>query len=198
VPFLTVLDSDGKVLANEPTEPFETKTDGKNGHDAKKVQAFLSTHVATPRKAEDVLAAGLAEAAKSGRKVFLHFGAPWCGWCLKLDAWLVRPDVETIFSKDFVDVHLDVDRMPGGQDVLTRYRKSDKGGIPWFAMLDAKGKALITSDGPAGNIGFPATDAEIVYFVTMLTTCKERMTEREIADLRATLTPLPPAGSPAR
>jgi thioredoxin-related protein len=198
VPFLTVLDSDGKVLANEPTEPFETKTDGKNGHDAKKVQAFLSTHVATPRKAEDVLAAGLAEAAKSGRKVFLHFGAPWCGWCLKLDAWLVRPDVETIFSKDFVDVHLDVDRMPGGQDVLTRYRKSDKGGIPWFAMLDAKGKALITSDGPEGNIGFPATDAEIAYFVTMLTTGKGRMTEREIADLRATLTPLRPAASPAR
>jgi thioredoxin-related protein len=198
VPFLTVLDSDGKVIVNEPTEPFETKTDGKNGHDSKKLQAFLTDHVATPRQAEDVLAAGLAEAAKSERKVFLHFGAPWCGWCLKLDAWLVRKDVEPVFSKDFVDVHLDIDRMPGGKEVLERYRKSDKGGIPWFAMLDAKGKALITSDGPEGNIGFPATDGEIAYFVTMLNRCKGRMTEREIADLRATLTPLPQAGAPPR
>jgi thioredoxin-related protein len=198
VPFLTVLDSDGKVIVNEPTEPFETKTDGKNGHDSKKLQAFLTDHVATPRQAEDVLAAGLAEAAKSERKVFLHFGAPWCGWCLKLDAWLERKDVEPVFSKDFVDVHLDIDRMPGGKEVLERYRKSDKGGIPWFAMLDAKGKALITSDGPEGNIGFPATDGEIAYFVTMLNSCKARMTEREIADLRATLTPLPQAGAPPR
>src|SRR5947207_978513 len=102
--------------------------------------------------------------------VFLHFGAPWCGWCLKLDAWLLRQDVEPIFSKEFVDVHIDVDRMPGGQEVLARYRKSDKGGIPWFVMLDAKGKALITSDGPQGNIGFPYTEAEIAYFVTMLNT----------------------------
>jgi thioredoxin-related protein len=198
VPFWTVLDSDGKVLVNEPTEPFETKIDGKNGHDAKKLQACLSAHVATPLKAEDVLGAGLAEASKSDRKVFLHFGAPWCGWCHKLEAWLLRKDVEAIFSKDFVELHIDIDRMTGGKDILARYRKSDKGGIPWFVMMDAKGNALITSDGPKGNIGFPATDAEIAYFTTMLTTCKGRMTEREIADLRATLTPAPKAGSPPR
>jgi thiol:disulfide interchange protein len=191
VPYLTVLDADGKVLINQSTVPFETKIDDKNGHDAKKLQEFLTTHVAAPLKAEDLLAAGLAEASKSQRKVFLRFGAPWCGWCHKLEAWLLRPDVEAIFSKDFVDVHVDIDRMPGGKEMLQRYRDSDKGGIPWFVMLDAKGKALTNSDGPKGNIGFPAVDWEIAYFVTMLNTCKSRMTEREIADLRATLEPAP-------
>jgi len=194
VPYLTVLDADGKVLTNDSTVPFETKIDDKNGHDARKLQEFLTTHVAAALKADEVLAAGFAEAAKSERMVFLHFGAPWCGWCRKLDAWLVRSDVEKVFCKDFVDVQIDIDRMQGGKEVMLRYRKSDKGGIPWFVMLDAKGKALATSDAPEGNIGFPYTEAEIAYFVTMLNTCKRRLTDRDVAVLRESLIPPPKAG----
>jgi thiol:disulfide interchange protein len=195
VPYLTVLDADGKPLANQPTDPFETKQDGKNGHDPKKLLEFLSTHQARPLDADKVLSAALAEAAKTERAVFLHFGAPWCGWCLKLDAWLLRPEVASILHKDFVDVKIDQDRMTGGKEVLARYRPDDNGGIPWFVFLDSKGKEIITSDSPKGNIGFPAAADEIDHFVAMLKKARRRITDQEIDALRKTLTP--PVKAPA-
>jgi uncharacterized protein (TIGR03067 family) len=189
VPFLTVLDADGKVLANQPTDPFETKSEkGENEHDPKKLLEFLTTHQAKPLKADDVLKSALAEAAKTERKVFLHFGAPWCVWCLRLDAWLQRPEVASILGEDFVEVKIDQDRMTDGKEVLARYNKDQKGGIPWFVILDARGKALITSDGPKGNIGFPAEKDEIAHFVTMLNTTKKRITNKQIEEVVKSLT----------
>jgi uncharacterized protein (TIGR03067 family) len=190
VPFLTVLDADGKVLANQATDPFETKSDtGEQGHDPKKLLEFLKTHEAKPLKADDVLTAALAKAGKTERKVFLHFGAPWCGWCLRLDAWLQRPEVAKILGEDYLEVKIDQDRMTNAKEVLARYNKDQKGGIPWFVVLDAKGKALVTSDGSKGNIGFPAEKDEIAHFVTMLNTTKKRITDKQIEELVKSLTP---------
>jgi thioredoxin-related protein len=189
VPYLTVLDADGKVLANEETVQFETKIDGKNGHDAEKLQAFLVKHQATPWKADELLSAALAEAAKTDRKVFLHFGAPWCGWCHKLDAWLLRPDVAPVFGKDYVNCKIDQDRMTGGKDLYEKYHTGKPGGIPWFVVLEPAGKAVSTSDGPKGNIGFPAESHEIEYFVQMLNETKKRLTEKDVESLKVSLTP---------
>ena len=45
VPYLTVLDADGKVVTNEPTDPYETKgPGGEKGHDSKKLLEFLRAH----------------------------------------------------------------------------------------------------------------------------------------------------------
>jgi thioredoxin-related protein len=189
VPYLTILDADGKVLINQSTVPFETKVDGKNGHDPKKLQEFLLTHKAPSLKADAVLEAALAEASKSDRKVFLHFGAPWCGWCLKLDAWLAKADISKVFGKDYVDVKIDMDRMTGAKEILTRFNPSASGGIPWFVILDAKGKPIVTSDGPKGNIGYPGDESEIAYFVKMLETSKRLLSESDIAYLKKSLEP---------
>ena len=75
---------------------------------------------------------------------------------------------------------------------------SDKGGIPWFVMLDAKGKAIVTSDGPKGNIGFPYADHEIVHFVKMLQAAKRRITDAELEELRRSLIPPPKTASSAK
>jgi thiol-disulfide isomerase/thioredoxin len=200
VPYLAVLDADGKVLVNQSTVPFETKEGDKNGHDSKKLQEFLTANQAVPLKADEELSAALSTAGKSGRRVFLHYGAPWCGWCIKLENWLARPEIAAIFSKDCVDLKIDIDRMEGGKNVQARYRKSDNGGIPWMAMLDPQGNALITSDGPKGNIGYPATNDEIAHFVTMLKACQQRMTNQEIDTLRDSLISLMPgkAGTPGQ
>jgi thiol-disulfide isomerase/thioredoxin len=188
VPYLTVLDADGKALTNQPTDPFETKDGDKKGHDPKKLLEFFKTNQATPLKADEVLSAALAVAAKEDRKVFLHFGAPWCGWCLRLDAWLARPEVAKVFGKDYIEVKIDMDRMEGAKEVFGRYNSSGMGGIPWFLILDAKGKSQITSDGTDGkNIGFPAEAQEIAHFVKMLSTTKQRITDNEVEELSKSL-----------
>jgi len=181
VPYLTMLDADGKVLANQRTDPFQTKSEsGSQEIDAKKLLEFLTKHQAKPLVAAKVLQDGLDQAAKSDRLVFLHFGAPWCGWCHRLEDWMALPDVSTTLGKEFVDVCIDVDRMDGGKEILARYHSSGKGGIPWFAFLDAKGKALVTSDGAKGNIGFPYEEHEVAHFLKMLDTTKRRLSPSDI------------------
>jgi thiol:disulfide interchange protein len=189
VPYLMVLDPAGKVLAKQAGAFEITSKDGKEGHDAKKLLEFLNAHRAEPRQAAAVLDAALAQAAKTERGVFLHFGAPWCGWCLKLEAWLAQPKVAEIMGKDFVDVKIDLDRMTGAKEVFARYNADAKGGIPWFAMLDAKGKAVVTSDSPKGNTGFPYQPHEIDHFVAMLKMAKQRITGNELDELRRSLAP---------
>jgi thioredoxin-related protein len=38
--------------------------------------------------AEQVLATAKTRAAAEQKAIFVHFGASWCGWCNKLDAYL--------------------------------------------------------------------------------------------------------------
>lgn len=184
-PCLTVLDPAGQSLATLPGAVF--KEDGKDEFSATKVGDFLTRYAATPQRAEEVLAAGLAEADRSGRLVFLHFGAPWCGWCHRLEDWMARPDVAAVLGKDFVDLKIDTDRMTGGKELLKRYNATAAGGIPWFVFLDGKGQAVIDSVGPKGNVGFPYEDAEVEHFVKMLQTAKRKLTDADIELLRKSL-----------
>jgi thiol-disulfide isomerase/thioredoxin len=181
VPYLTILDGDGKVLANQRTGPFQTKSEsGQHEIDVKKLLEFLTKHEATPLAAAKVLQEGLDHAAKTDRLVFLHFGAPWCGWCHRLEDWMALPEVSAALGKEFVDVCIDIDRMDGGKEILARYHSSGKGGIPWFAFLDAKGKALVTSDSAKGNIGFPYEEHEVAHFLKMLDTTKRHLSPSDI------------------
>jgi thioredoxin-related protein len=183
VPFLTILDEDGKVVCNQETGSLE---EGDH-HDVKKVQEFLTKHAAPSRDAEKALSDALAAASSEGKMIFLHFGAPWCGWCHRLEKFLADKEVETILRQDFVDLKIDIDRMSHGKTVEERYRKSEQGGIPWFAFLDATGKVLATSDGPKGNIGFPAAPEEIDHFLGMLTAHTRRISASQIAHVAKTL-----------
>lgn len=190
VPFLTVLDAEGKAIANQETGALElpsSKDQPYPGHDATKVVAFLDAHKAAYLDASAVLAAGMERAKKENKRVFLHFGAPWCVWCHRLEDWMARPEVAAILGKEFVDIKIDEDRMIGGKDVEKTHRGADKGGIPWFAFVDAAdGKTLATSDGPKGNVGFPAQPEEIEHFMTMLKACKN-ITADDAATLKKSL-----------
>lgn len=160
VPYLTVLDEDGKTVVNQDTGSLEAGPD----HDVAKVLKFLNDHVAPRVDAEAELANAVAKAKSEGKLTFVHFGAPWCGWCKRLDAWLADPEVARALSTRLVDVKIDTDRMTQGAEVMQRIRGTTEGGIPWFALLDTEGKVVATSDLTGQNLGFPATEGEIEGF----------------------------------
>ncbi len=168
VPFLTVLDPAGKVLASQETGVLETGDKSKPGHDPAKVKAFLDQWKPEPRDAEKVLADTLARAKSEQKTAFLHFGAPWCIWCHRLEDFMARPEIAAILNVDFVDLKIDVDRMKNAAAVVKRFRPDEKGGIPWIAFVSADGQVRATSDAAQGNIGFPAAPEEIDHFMGMV------------------------------
>ena len=99
---------------------------------------------------------------------------------------MASPDVAAILAKAFVPLRLEADRMIGGKEILKRYQAGE-GGIPWFVFLDGDGKAVVTSDGPKGNVGFPAAPHEIAYFRTMLDRSRKVLTDADINALVASL-----------
>lgn len=188
-PYLTILDDDGKAIANQETSSLEIKDKtAKPGHDPKLVLSFLTDHQAAYQDAQKVLDDGLKQASQAGKHVFLHFGAPWCGWCHRLEDWMARDDVSSIMSKDLIDVKIDTERMIGGQELLTKFNVARTTGIPWFVILDARGNNLMDSNGPSGkNIGYPGTAEEIEHFRAMLTATAINLTPE---DIRKVIAPL--------
>lgn len=193
-PFLAVLDADGKVLTQQLTDPLE---EGDH-HDPAKVRAFLKKWAPEPQVASKVLDEALARASSEDKRVLLHFGAPWCGWCHKLEDFLARDEMKARIGKDFVDVKIDVDRMPGGKEIMAKYRKSHDGSIPWIAVLDAKGETLCDSNGPDGNIGYPAAPQEIAHFIAMLKATARKMDASDIGKVEKALKDAPEARQAAR
>lgn len=191
IPFLTVLDGDGKVLANQETGSLEAG----DQHDPAKVLAFLKQYEATPMKADDQLSAALARGKQEHKPVLLRFGAPWCGWCHKMDAWQAQPEVARRIDASLVCVKVDVERAVGGKELSETFGAT--GGIPWFAILDGDGKALATSDGPKGNVGFPSQDEEIAHFDGMLTQAVPGMSAGDRAFLIGSLKAFREASKPA-
>ncbi len=185
-PYLAVLDAAGKKVVEQETGSLEIG----DKHDPNKVRTFLEKWKPVPLDANDVFASALAQAKKEDKRVFIRVGAPWCVWCRRLDAFLARPQIETILKKDYVVVKIDQDRMKGAKEVIRRIRKPTEGaGIPWYAFLDKDGRILITSTKPgAGNIGFPADPkAEIPYFTHMLKTTSSKLTNADIELVAAEL-----------
>jgi thioredoxin-related protein len=182
-PFLAVLDGDSRVLTAQQTDALE---EGDH-HNPARVKTFLEKWTAPKVVASKLFEDALAKASSEGKHVFLHFGSPTCGWCHKLDAFLAREDMAKILGREFVDLKLDISRMTGADDILKKYNADESGGIPWFVFTDAKGNAIVTSDGPKGNIGYPATPEEIGHFVAMLRKTASKLSPTEIDEIESAL-----------
>jgi thiol-disulfide isomerase/thioredoxin len=185
-PFLAVMDASGKLLVGQKTDPLEEA----DHHDPKKVKEFLARWVVEPKDARVVLQGALSRASSQDKKVFLTFGAPWCGWCHRLEDFLARPEISAILTRDFVVLKIDVDRMTAGKDVMKKYRPDKSGGIPWFTVIEAKGEKLATSDlleGQIKNIGYPAEPKEIDAFMSLIEGQARRIEPGQITQVRKEL-----------
>ena len=184
VPYLTVLDGDGKVVVNQETGALEKG----DKHDPARVQAFLSKWKAAPLDAQKSFERALAKAASEDKRLFLSFGAPWCGWCHRLSDFLARQDIAKLVSRDFVLLKIDVERMINAEYVQKRFLPASQGGgLPWMVVVDSKGTAMVTSFGSRGNVGFPVEPFEIAHFVDMLKKTAKRMTAVDIRSIEAAL-----------
>ena len=125
-PFLAVMDASGKLLVGQETGSLE---EGDH-HDPKKVKDFLAKWVVEPKDAQVVLRDALARASSDDKKVFLTFGAPWCGWCHRLEDFLARPEISSILDRDFVVLKIDTDRMTGGKEVMKKFGPTIRAGFP--------------------------------------------------------------------
>jgi len=85
-----------------------------------------------------------------------------------------------------VVVKIDTDNMENGQAVADKLGGKGKG-LPWMTILDATGKELVTSDGPGGNIGCPATEEEQAHFVSMVSETAQHADEATVEKLAAAL-----------
>ena len=159
---------------------------------------FLSALAAlgAPPSADQVLSEAKTKAAADNKAIFVHFGASWCGWCRKLDAFLEQPDIKPVFEKQFVPVKLVVQENeknkalenPGSDAVLKRL--GGPAGLPYSAFLDRDGKLIVNSNrnGEAGqNIGYPAQPGEVDWFVAMMRKAAPKMNQDDLKVIETAL-----------
>ncbi len=96
---------------------------------------------------------------------------------------MASTDVKALIAREFVPVKLDFDRATGAKEIQKRFSEKEQG-LPWSAFVDPEtGRAVATSTGPKGNVGFPWEPHEIAHFKTMLETAKRKLTDEDIAAL---------------
>jgi len=103
------------------------------------------------------------------------------------EAWKARPEVAPLLAKEFVQLHVDTSKTPGGRELHQKYPKAQGKGVPWFVIHDGDGAELADSNGPDGNIGCPNTDPEIDVFLKILKKVCTTLKDEDLATLKKSL-----------
>lgn len=138
-----------------------------------------------PLPAETVLANAVKQAAGQHKKVFLKFGASWCGWCKRLDATLKTEPAKSYINTNYVVADITVYESAalknienkGAEELLKKYNAYNEG-LPYFIIFDENGAYLADSQmrNETGdniyvkgqNVGCPASLEEVAYFISVL------------------------------
>jgi len=159
----------------------------------------LTAVLAAAPSADDLITEAKAKATAEKKAIYVHFGASWCGWCKRLDAFLERPDIKPVFEKYFVPVKLVVQENEknkalenAGADAWLK-KVGGPEGLPFSAFLDSKGTMIVNSKRPSnagsagGNIGHPTAPEEIDWFVTMMKKAAPKISEADLKVIETAL-----------
>lgn len=170
----------------------ELRLDEKHKLDGRALAAFLQKHKHAERDAEQMLAQAQQKAKTENKRVFFITSASWCGPCRLLSRFLAKHKEE--LERHYVFVKIDISRDHHADAVCKRLQQGKHEGVPWYAILDADGKALITSDAPtddprsgSSNIGFPSSPEGIEHFLAMLKQTAPRLGPQQCNALRKEL-----------
>lgn len=96
-----------------------------------------------PREAQAELKAGLAKAAKEGKRVLLVFGGNWCYDCHVLDATFHSKPFAPLVEANFVVVHINIgDEGKDNNDLAARLGVALDKGVPSLGVLEPNGKVV--------------------------------------------------------
>jgi thiol:disulfide interchange protein len=104
--------------------------------------SYVPVHTYDPaRDAGADIAAAIAEAQKTGKRILLDIGGNWCPWCHTLDQFFQQhPDVLQLRDANFIVVNVYYGSDNKNDKALSRYPKVL--GIPHFFVLDKDGTLL--------------------------------------------------------
>ena len=146
---------------------------------------WMRSHMDERVDARKLLEETLAQADKENKRVIVQETATWCGPCHLLSNYL---NEHRDWEADYIWIKMD-HRFTGAREIMAELRDGGSGGIPWFAILDASGDKLTTSNHfeSGDNIGFPSSDEGRAHFKKMLLDTRLSMTDEEIDALVAHL-----------
>ena len=88
----------------------------------------------------------LDQAAQTGRKVLIVFGADWCPDCHALEAHLKTAPLRDFVQKNDLVQKVEVCRFDCNMDFAARFGHPEAEGIPALVIVDAQGKQLVATN----------------------------------------------------
>ncbi len=134
---------------------------------------------APAESADVILKAAYKKAKKQKKNVFVIFHASWCGWCRKMDKAMQDESCKKFFDDNYITVHLVIQESAGkehlnnpGADQFAKDNGGDRAGLPYWLILNPKGKVLTNAnakaDNSSSNLGCPASEEEVATFIAKL------------------------------
>src|SRR5262249_51167948 len=146
---------------------------------------MAQTQSKVPPPAQELIDNAIKTAKAENKNILVNFGASWCGWCKRLNAFLHSPEFSKLISDNYILVYLTVEESPNkkalenpGAEELKARMGGAKAGVPFYFFLDKEGKKIGDSLAmPNGeNIGHPANPQEIKAFEGLLERTAPHMT----------------------